>query len=77
VTDFDDWRLATARPSRSVEGRPLTRCFPEITDALMAVGAIRFAIDGEIVVIRDGRRAFDQLFDVDSSRGAPDSPARD
>ena len=63
---WDGFRCPAFRDGEAVAlqskaGQALTRYFPEITDALVALGAIRFAIDGEIVVIRDGKLAFDHL----------------
>jgi len=46
---------------QSKAGKPLTRYFPEILDAVRALGAKRFVLDGEIVVPRDGAFSFDDL----------------
>ncbi len=46
---------------RSKSGQPLTRYFPEIVEALLAVKAKRFVLDGEIVVPLDGVLSFDSL----------------
>jgi ATP-dependent DNA ligase len=46
---------------QSKSGQPLGRYFPELVDALAAIHAPRFVLDGEIVVIRDGRLSFDDL----------------
>lgn len=53
--DGDDIRL------QSKAGKPLQRYFPELVDALAAIGARRFLLDGEIVLRVDGHLAFDQL----------------
>ena len=37
---------------RSRHGRPLSRYFPELVDALAAIPADRFVVDGEIIVVR-------------------------
>src|SRR5829696_201606 len=42
---------------RSRHDRPLARYFPELVEALAAVGRDRFAVDGEIVAVTD--RGFD------------------
>lgn len=42
-------------------GKPLTRYFPEVAEALMAVEADDFVIDGELVIAEDGASAFDAL----------------
>lgn len=36
---------------QSKAGQPLTRYFPELVDALRALRAGRFVVDGEIVVV--------------------------
>jgi ATP-dependent DNA ligase len=41
--------------------KPLARYFPEVVEAVAAVGARRFVLDGEIVVPVAGRLAFDEL----------------
>src|SRR6185503_18223678 len=46
---------------QSKSGQPLGRYFPELVRALAAVRAPRFVLDGEIVIARDGRLAFDDL----------------
>lgn len=53
--DGDDVRL------QSKAGKPLERYFPEVVGHLLALGARKFVLDGEIVVEVDGRLAFDQL----------------
>jgi ATP-dependent DNA ligase len=46
---------------RSRHDRPLARYFPEIVEALRAVPRERFALDGELVVLRGGRFDFPAL----------------
>lgn len=42
-------------------GKPLTRYFPELVEALSANLPERVVVDGEIVIVRDGRLDFDRL----------------
>jgi ATP-dependent DNA ligase len=46
---------------RSRHDRPFSRYFPEIVDALQTLPAADAVIDGEIVVVRDGRFDFEAL----------------
>jgi ATP-dependent DNA ligase len=46
---------------QSKAGQPLTRYFPELVEALLALTPKRFVIDGEIVIVRDGTLSFDDL----------------
>ena len=46
---------------RSKSGQPLERYFPEVADALRALGAKRFVLDGELVVPRGDTLSFDDL----------------
>ncbi|MDQ6930239.1 MAG: ATP-dependent DNA ligase, partial [Candidatus Eremiobacteraeota bacterium] len=46
---------------QSKAGQPLSRYFPEIVDALVALNANEFVIDGELVVPVEDRLDFDQL----------------
>jgi len=46
---------------QSKSGQPLGRYFPEVVDALRAHPARRFVLDGELVVLREGRLSFDDL----------------
>jgi ATP-dependent DNA ligase len=46
---------------RSRNGRPLARYFPELVEALLALGDDRFALDGEIVVASDDELDFTAL----------------
>ncbi len=45
----------------SKSGKPLTRYFPELADALAALKAQKFVLDGEIVIPIDGNPSFDHL----------------
>ena len=63
---WDGFRCLAFRDGKSVAlqskaGRPLTRYFPELVDALSRLKAERFVIDGEIVVPSDGGFSFDAL----------------
>ncbi|MFG3497433.1 ATP-dependent DNA ligase [Streptomyces sp. NPDC047928] len=42
-------------------GKPLTRYFPELVDALLERLPERCVVDGEIVIVHDGRLDFDRL----------------
>jgi ATP-dependent DNA ligase len=46
---------------QSKSGKPLTRYFPELVAALLAVPAKKFVLDGEIVIPVDGDLSFDDL----------------
>jgi ATP-dependent DNA ligase len=46
---------------QSKSGKPLTRYFPELVDALSKVSATRFVLDGEIVIPVNGDLSFDEL----------------
>jgi ATP-dependent DNA ligase len=46
---------------QSKSGQPLARYFPELADAVQALPANRFVLDGEIVVPVKGRLSFDEL----------------
>jgi ATP-dependent DNA ligase len=46
---------------RSRHGRPLSRYFPELAEAVAALSAERFVVDGEIVVLRAGGSDFPAL----------------
>ena len=45
----------------SKSGKPLTRYFPELVEALRAFRAKKFVLDGEIVIPVDGDLSFDDL----------------
>ena len=53
--DGDDVQL------QSKAGQPLERYFPDLVDQVLALGAKRFVLDGEIVVPVDGDLSFDDL----------------
>ncbi len=46
---------------QSKSGQSLTRYFPELVEALVALAPERFVLDGEIVILRDGHLQFDDL----------------
>lgn len=46
---------------RAKSGKPLHRYFPEVVEALKALPAARFVIDGELAIPIDGRLSFDAL----------------
>jgi len=45
----------------SKSGKPLTRYFPELVNALRSLKAAQFVLDGEIVISVDGNLSFDAL----------------
>lgn len=45
----------------SKSGKPLGRYFPEVMRAVMALPQAQLALDGELVIAREGRLAFDAL----------------
>ncbi|HEU4749153.1 MAG TPA: ATP-dependent DNA ligase, partial [Gemmatimonadaceae bacterium] len=46
---------------QSKAGQPLERYFPDLVEQVLALGAKRFVVDGEIVVPVDGDLSFDDL----------------
>jgi ATP-dependent DNA ligase len=63
---WDGFRALVFRDGKTVElqsksGRLMTRYFPELVDALRAIAAEKFVVDGEIVVPADGAFSFDAL----------------
>jgi ATP-dependent DNA ligase len=46
---------------QSKSGKPLTRYFPELATALLALKRKKFVLDGEIVIPVDGHLSFDEL----------------
>jgi ATP-dependent DNA ligase len=63
---WDGFRCLAFRDGGSVRvqskaGKPLERYFPDVVEALLAVGASRFVLDGEIVIPVEGRLSFDEL----------------
>jgi ATP-dependent DNA ligase len=63
---WDGFRCLAFRDEDSVElqsraGQPLARYFPEIVEAVKALPARRFVLDGEIVVPVGGALSFDDL----------------
>ena len=63
---WDGFRCIAFRDGDSVElqskaGQPLARYFPEMVEALIALPARRFVLDGEIAILNDGKLSFDDL----------------
>lgn len=63
---WDGFRCIAFREGKEVElqskaGKPLTRYFPEIVDALQKVKAENFVLDGELIVPVHGHLSFDDL----------------
>jgi ATP-dependent DNA ligase len=63
---WDGFRCLVFRDGGKVElqsksGQPLTRYFPELVEAVLAVKAERFVLDGEILVPSNGAFSFDAL----------------
>lgn len=63
---WDGFRCLAFRDSKGIDllskaGKPLTRYFPELVDALAALKAKQFVLDGEIVIPLDGGLSFDSL----------------
>src|SRR5688572_1581408 len=63
---WDGFRCLAFRDGDEIElqsksGQPLARYFPELVDALKALPANRFVIDGEIVIVIDRKLSFDDL----------------
>ena len=65
---WDGFRAIVFRDRDEIEigsrsGKPLTRYFPELVEALVAHLPPRCVLDGEIVVVRGGRLDFDALLE--------------
>ena len=63
---WDGFRALAFRDGNKVElqsksGRPMTRYFPEMVDALRALKATKFVLDGELVVPQGSAFSFDGL----------------
>jgi ATP-dependent DNA ligase len=63
---WDGFRCLAFRDGDSVElqsksSKPLTRYFPELAAALLALKPKKFVLDGEIVIPVDGHLSFDEL----------------
>ena len=63
---WDGFRCVAFRDGDRVElqskaGKPLTRYFPEVVEAMRGIGARRCVLDGELVVPVGGRLSFDDL----------------
>jgi ATP-dependent DNA ligase len=55
------FRDGTRVDLQSKSGKPLTRYFPELAAALLALKPRQFVLDGEIVIPIDGHLSFDEL----------------
>ncbi|MEU7133521.1 ATP-dependent DNA ligase [Streptomyces sp. NPDC046261] len=65
---WDGFRAIVFRDGDEIElgsrtGKPLTRYFPELVDALLGQLPRRCVLDGEIVIVRGGRLDFDALLE--------------
>ncbi|MFB6887774.1 ATP-dependent DNA ligase [Kitasatospora sp. NPDC056327] len=65
---WDGFRALVFRDGDEVElgsrtGKPLTRYFPELVEALRRETPPRCVLDGEIVIARDGRLRFEELLE--------------
>ncbi|MCW5981644.1 MAG: ATP-dependent DNA ligase [Bryobacteraceae bacterium] len=63
---WDGFRAIVFRDGAEIElqsksGQALGRYFPELVEALLAVKASKFVLDGEIMVVSDGAHSFDSL----------------
>ncbi len=63
---WDGFRCLAFRDGPEVElqskaGRPLTRYFPDLVEALKTLKANKFVLDGEIIIPVDGEPSFDEL----------------
>jgi ATP-dependent DNA ligase len=63
---WDGFRCLAFRDGKTVQlqsksGQPLERYFPEVVDALLALKANRFVLDGELIVPIKGALSFDDL----------------
>jgi ATP-dependent DNA ligase len=63
---WDGFRCLAFRDGKKVDlqsksGQPLGRYFPEVTASLLALGAAKFVLDGEIVIPSGGGLSFDDL----------------
>jgi ATP-dependent DNA ligase len=75
---WDGFRCLAFRDGNRVDlesksGKPLTRYFPELVEALRAFRAKQFVLDGEIVIPSDGNLSFERSAHANSSRGQPHS----
>lgn len=63
---WDGFRCLAFRSGKKIElqskaGQPLTRYFPEMVEALLAIKAEQFVLDGELIVPVEGKLSFDAL----------------
>lgn len=63
---WDGFRCLAFRDEKRIDlmsksGKPLTRYFPELAEALLALKAKQFVLDGEIAIAIGGKLSFDDL----------------
>jgi ATP-dependent DNA ligase len=63
---WDGFRAVVFRDGDEVEiqsrhGRPFARYFPEVVDAVRQLPVRRVVLDGEVIIVRDGRFDFERL----------------
>lgn len=63
---WDGFRCIAFRDGAAVElqskaGQTLTRYFPELVEALLKLKPQKFVVDGEIIILMDGKLSFDDL----------------
>jgi ATP-dependent DNA ligase len=63
---WDGFRCLAFRDDKRIDlesksGKPLSRYFPELVEALAALRAKKFVLDGEIIIPLDGSSSFDRL----------------
>jgi len=63
---WDGFRCVVHRDGDSIElmskaGKPLSRYFPDVVEAIRGIAASRFVVDGEIVIPHEGSLSFDEL----------------
>src|SRR6267154_2670826 len=63
---WDGFRCVAFREGQTVElqskaGQTLTRYFPELVAALLKLKVQKFVLDGEIILLIDGKLSFDDL----------------
>jgi ATP-dependent DNA ligase len=63
---WDGFRVLAFRDGDTVAlqskaGQPLTRYFPELVDGLLRLSPKKFILDGEIVIVEEGKLSFDNL----------------
>src|SRR5450631_3819785 len=63
---WDGFRVLAFRDGETValqskSGQPLTRYFPELVEGLAQCRASKFVLDGEIVILEQGKLSFNKL----------------